>query len=148
MKIYIKHTTLMIAALACIIYLAGCSKSTTSPPASIVGTWGLNSQEIKVQVNGVTKYDSTTITPLGSGAFTFAPNGYYAEYYGGGILGGAYTYTGNTLSIFDTVNGNNKWIPLTVTSLTAGALSFKEKLDSIQSGGLDTVSYIVFNLTR
>ena len=137
--------------LASLIYIASCSKSTpaaTTVAPSLTGTWGVVTQGEKLTVNGVLRYDTTINSPLGSGAFTFAANGYYVEYYPGGFLGGAYTYSGNALALFDSAGGANKWINLTVDTLTANTLTFQETVDSIKNGGLDSVFYVIFNLTR
>jgi hypothetical protein len=148
MKIYIKHLSLLLllSAMAC---MAGCSKSpapSTAAP-SIIGTWGIVSEEEKEVVNGVTKIDMTGHYSTDIVVYTFLADGNYVIT-GTRLIGGPYTYINNVLSIFDTASASTGWERLTVTKLTADSLSFGAAIDSSSSGGMDTVYYTILNCIR
>ena len=139
----IKTTLLLTALVSCIIYIAGCKKS-PAPPASIVGAWTASTVTGKTYVNNALVFDTTipfSSTPF---AITFNSNGFYTELTGSAIIGGAYTYTGNVLSIFDTVAQANIWEKLSISNLTANNLSIQDT----SYISTDTVQLYITNLTR
>jgi hypothetical protein len=137
----------LLALITATIYLSGCNKTTTTP-ATIVGTWGIASQEEKLFINGTVKFDTVVLTPPGQTALTFTADGYYLELTGHNQYGGAYSYTGGVLSLFDTANGLNKWIPYSVSTLTENKLSLIVARDTISLAPIDSIGWEIANFTR
>ena len=137
----------LLALITATIYLAGCNKSTTTP-ATIVGTWGITSEEQKLFINGTAKFDTVIPTTPGQTALTFSADGYYLELTGHNQYGGAYTYTGGVLSLFDTAYGANRWVPYTVSTLTENKLSLIVAKDTISVSPIDSITWQIANFTR
>lgn len=141
-----KKWSLLIAAAA-IIYLAGCSKSANTP-ATIVGTWGIVSEEQKLFINGTAKFDTVIPTTAGQTALTFTADGYYLELTGHNQYGGPYTYNNNVLSLFDTAYGASRWVPYSVSTLTENKLSLIVARDTISLSPIDSIAWEIANFTR
>jgi len=124
-------------------YLAACKKTDTAPtPVSIVGPWSLTSITYKQYVNNVLTYD-TTGQISGLAAITFGANGFFTEISGSYVFGSAYTFNGNTISIFDTSGMIDRWYTDAIVNLTEHTFSV---VDSSRSS--DTLAISFQNYTR
>jgi hypothetical protein len=143
----IKTNLLLLTLLSGIIYLAACNKS-SSAPASLIGTWAAVSEEERLTVHGVVKFDTVILVPVGQNVLTFTADGYYVQLTGHGMSGGPYTYTGTKLSIFDTSNGSNIWRPYTVSTLTGNKLSMIVVVDTVSLSPIDSIGMIIANYAK
>ena len=143
----VKTLSLMLMILSGAVYMSSCNKS-TSAPATIVGTWTGVSEEQKLTVNGALRYDTVAQVPTGQIVIIFTADGNYVQLSPNHELGGAYTYTGTTLSLFDTSSSANIWRHYPVTTLTSNKLAIVALLDTISQTPIDSMSSVTLNLSK
>ena len=143
----IKMLSLLSIILVGAIYMSSCNKSTTAP-ATIVGTWTGTTEEQKLTVNGTQKYDTMIQLSTGQIVLIFTADGSYVQLGSNQALGGAYTYTGNTLSLFDTSHAANVWRRYPGTTLTSNKLSIIASVDTISFTPIDSISSLIVNLSK
>jgi hypothetical protein len=115
---------ILLLALAGCIWLASCSKSTTTPP-SIIGSWAVTSIQQEGFSNGVLTIDDSVVIPLGQWVTTFQSNGYFVTLNHLGLHGGGYTLHGNTFVTVDTPSMNQ--LSYQILTFTEHALVIQAK---------------------
>jgi hypothetical protein len=142
-----KHTYKNILQLACIIAVISFSscKKTSTTPASIQGTWALNSLMQVVNYNNMIIHNDTVTYPTGQTVYTFEPNGYFVHLTASGISGGLYTVSGNILTTIDTPSSFiYRFNMLTLTEQTLVI----QRIDTTVTGPNTSISTSTQSFTR
>jgi hypothetical protein len=130
------RTLVAVILLSVVIYLAACSKSSSS----ILGTWLPSTIRTVTKVNNVTFNDTTyTMAPsmIGFSNITFSSNGQYSDksYPSGLDSTGTYTYTGGMLTFTSGPQLSSTPKPV---SINGNSLVVTDKLDTTNTAPLTT----------